>query len=41
MSFEQANDIIMDGMGKHFDKRLEKYYVACRSAFEEYYGSLG
>ncbi len=41
MSFEQANNIIMDGMGKHFDKRLEKHYVACRSALEAYYSSLG
>ena len=37
MSFEQANQIIMEGMGKHFDKRLEKYYVAARPKLEEYY----
>ena len=37
MSFEQADSIIMDGMGKHFDKRLEKYYVAARPKLEEYY----
>jgi putative two-component system response regulator len=37
MSFEQADSIIMEGMGKHFDKRLEPYYVAVRPAFEAYY----
>ena len=37
MSFEQADSIIMEGMGKHFDKRLEQYYVAARPAFEAYY----
>ena len=37
MSFEQANAIIMDGMGKHFDKRLEKYYVKARPKLEAYY----
>ncbi|SEF66712.1 putative two-component system response regulator [Eubacterium ruminantium] len=37
MSFEEANKIIMEGMGKHFDKRLEKYYVAARPKLEEYY----
>ena len=37
MSFEKADSIIMEGMGKHFDKRLEPYYVAARPAFEAYY----
>ena len=37
MSFEEADKIIMDGMGKHFDKRLERYYVAARPRLEEYY----
>ena len=37
MSFEQADSIIMEGMGKHFDKRLEPYYIAARPAFEAYY----
>ena len=40
MSFEKANAIIMDGMGKHFDKSLEKFYVAARPALEAYYRSL-
>ncbi|MCR4645095.1 MAG: HD domain-containing protein [Oscillospiraceae bacterium] len=40
MSFEQADAIIMDGMGKHFDKRLEKYYVSARPKLEAYYTSL-
>ena len=37
MSFEQADRIITDGMGKHFDKRLEPYYQAARPQFEDYY----
>ena len=37
MSFEKADSIIMDGMGKHFDKALEKYYIAARPAMERYY----
>ena len=40
MSFEDANKIIMDGMGKHFDKTLEPYYVAARPKLEEYYKNL-
>ena len=39
MSFEQANAIIMEGMGKHFDKRLEPYYIAARPLYEAYYRS--
>ncbi|MBP5605293.1 MAG: HD-GYP domain-containing protein, partial [Ruminiclostridium sp.] len=37
MSFEKADAIIMESMGKHFDKRLEKYYVRARPRLEEYY----
>ncbi len=40
MSFEQADKIIMEGMGKHFDQRLEPYYVAARPRLEAYYRSL-
>lgn len=40
MSFEQANEIIMGGMGKHFDKRLEPYYVSARPKLEAYYSGL-
>ena len=40
MSFEQANQIIMDGMGKHFDKRLEVFYVAAREKLEDYYRNI-
>ena len=40
MSFEEADKIIMEGMGKHFDKRLEPYYVAARPKLEKYYSSL-
>ena len=40
MSFEQADSIITEGMGKHFDKRLEPYYQAARPRFEEYYRTV-
>ncbi len=40
MSFEQAHSIIMDGMGKHFDKRLEPYYLAAKPHLEAYYSAL-
>ncbi|MBO4414836.1 MAG: HD domain-containing protein [Lachnospiraceae bacterium] len=40
MSFSQADNIILEGMGKHFDKQLEKYYVAARPAIEEYYRKM-
>ena len=40
MSFEQANAIIMEGMGKHFDKKLEEYYIKARPKLEEYYSNL-
>ena len=36
-TFEDANKIIIDSMGKHFDPSLEKYYVAARSKIEAYY----
>ena len=37
MSFEQAFNIIEDGMGKHFDERLNKYFLAAREKLEAYY----
>ncbi|MBR1860648.1 MAG: HD domain-containing protein [Lachnospiraceae bacterium] len=37
MSFEKADEIIMEGMGKHFDKALEPYYIKARPRLEEYY----
>ncbi len=37
MSFEEADKIIMDGMGKHFDAGLKEYYVKARPRFEAYY----
>ena len=40
MSFEDADKIIMEGMGKHFDKRLEQFYVAARPKLEEYYRTI-
>ena len=40
MTFEEADRIILEGMGKHFDKRLEPYYRKARGKFEAYYRSL-
>lgn len=37
MSFEKANEIIMEGMGTHFDKRLEQFYLRVRDKIERYY----
>ena len=41
MSFEKADSIMMESMGKHFDKELEKFYVSARSKIEEYYLAAG
>lgn len=38
-SFEKANSIMMESFGMHFDKSLEKYYVAARPKMEAYYSS--
>ena len=40
-SFDDADRIMMESFGKHFDKRLEKYYIAAKPQFEEYYKHLG
>ncbi len=40
-SFEKANEIIMEGMGTQFDKKLEQAYVNARPVLEAYYTSLG
>jgi putative two-component system response regulator len=37
MSFAQADTIMTESFGKHFDKRLEKYYDAARPLLEDYY----
>lgn len=41
LSFEKANEIMMESMGKHFDKCLEKFYVAALPRIEEYYREQG
>lgn len=40
MTFEKADSIMMESFGKHFDKQLEKYYVAARARLESYYSSV-
>ena len=37
MTFEQANDIILSGMGTQFDPELEPFYRAAFPRLEEYY----
>ena len=37
MSFENADSIMMESFGKHFDKQLEKYYLIAKPKLEEYY----
>ena len=39
MSFEEANKIIMDGMGTQFDAGLKIYYENSRPRLEKYYSS--
>lgn len=39
MSPEQADSIIMEGMGSQFDPALESVYVKARPALEEYYST--
>ena len=36
-SFEQANQIILENMGKQFDPGLEKYYLAAKDKIEKFY----
>ena len=36
-SFEDANRIILESMGTHFDKGLEKYYLQARPKIEDFY----
>ena len=40
MSFEKANEIILEGIGSQFDKKLEPYYKAAFPKLEEYYNSI-
>ena len=40
-SFDDADRIMMESMGKHFDKRLERYYVNAKPRLEEYYRNMG
>ena len=40
MSFEEADKIILDGMGTQFDLRLRSYYMSARPKFEDYYRNI-
>ncbi len=40
MSFEDADRIILEGMGSQFDKSMEPFYIKARPKLEAYYSSL-
>ena len=37
MSFEQVNEIMLDGMGTQFDPNMKAAFLGCRSQLEQYY----
>jgi len=37
LPFDKAYEIIADGMGSQFDKKLEPFFAACREDLESYY----
>ena len=39
MSFEEADRIITEGMGKHFDPRMKSVYERARPRLEAYYAT--
>ena len=39
MSYQEADRIIMEGMGTQFDDRLKKYYEKARPRLEAYYST--
>ena len=39
MSFEEADRIIMEGMGTQFDAKLKPYYIKAKPRFEAYYSA--
>lgn len=41
MSYDEAFQLIEEGMGTQFDAELNPYFVACRSKLEEYYKAQG
>ena len=41
LSYDEAFDIIVQGMGTQFDPMLKDCFIACRGNLEAYYDSLG
>ena len=37
MSFEEADKVILESMGSHFDPMMQKYYELARLELEEFY----
>lgn len=40
MSFAEANEIIMNSMGTHFDPSLKQAFINCKPKLEEYYSNI-
>jgi len=40
MSFEEAREIMCQGMGTQFDPNMKKIFLSCREKLEEYYRAL-
>jgi len=41
MSFEQANNIMLESMGTHFDPNMKSVFTGCREKLEQYYRENG
>ena len=39
LSSDEAFDIIKKGMGTHFDEKLTKVFISCKSDLEKYYNN--
>ena len=37
MSFEEASQVMLDGMGTHFDPMMKRVFLLCRGRMEKYY----
>lgn len=40
MSFDEASNIMLDGMGKLFDPRMKKVFINCSDKLKEYYSNV-
>ena len=40
MSFEEAEKVMLESMGSHFDPKLGRVFMECRPELEAYYDSV-